>query len=78
MNLKKHKDSNHECTGISDCLNEVTRYGSETWALGAADRRKINAFEMWCWRRMLGISWNEHKSNEFVNNQIGNSYIPED
>ena len=50
----------------------IVTYGSETWALGAADRRKINAFEMWCWRRMLRISWKEHKSNEFVNNQIGN------
>ena len=49
----------------------IATYGSETWALGAADRKKINAFEMWCWRRMLRISWKEHKSNEFVNSQIG-------
>ena len=49
----------------------IATYGSETWALGAADRKKINAFEMWCWRRMLRISWREHKTNEFVNNQIG-------
>ena len=49
----------------------VATYGSETWALGAADRKKIDAFEMWCWRRLLRISWTEHKTSEFVNNQIG-------
>ncbi|XP_071944573.1 uncharacterized protein [Antedon mediterranea] len=37
----------------------------------AADRKKIKAFEIWCWRRLLRISWKEHKSNKFVNNQIG-------
>ncbi|PIK33998.1 endonuclease-reverse transcriptase [Apostichopus japonicus] len=49
----------------------IATYGSETWALGAVDRKKIHAFEMWCWRRMLRISWKERKSNDFVKNQIG-------
>ncbi|XP_072028455.1 uncharacterized protein [Amphiura filiformis] len=34
--------------------------GSETWAVGRADRSRIQAFEMWCWRKMLRISWKDH------------------
>ena len=49
----------------------IATYGSETWAVGKADRNRINAFEMWCWRRMLRISWQEHKTNVFVRNLIG-------
>ena len=50
----------------------VATYGAETWSVGIADSKKISAFEMWCWRKMLGISWKEHKTNEFVRSQIGN------
>ena len=49
----------------------IALYGCETWAVGMADMKKILAFEMWCWRKMLRISWKEHKTNEFVRNQIG-------
>ena len=49
----------------------IATYGSETWAVGKADRSRIQAFENWCWRKMLRISWKEHKTNEFVESQIG-------
>lgn len=38
-------------------------YGAETWTLRATDRRKIDAFEMWCWRRMLRIPWTARRTN---------------
>ena len=44
----------------------VLRYGSEMWTLRKAEVRKINAFEMWCYRRILNISWTERKTNEWV------------
>ena len=53
----------------------IATYGSETWAVGTADRSKVQAFEMWCWRKMLRISWKEHKTNEFVRCQVG-EYTP--
>ena len=53
----------------------IATYGSETWAVGKADRSKVQAFEMWCWRKMLRISWKEHKTNEFVRCQVG-EYTP--
>ena len=49
----------------------IALYGCETWSVGMADKKKIVAFEMWCWRRMLRIPWMEHKTNDFVLNQIG-------
>jgi hypothetical protein len=42
----------------------VLLYGSETWTLTAQDKKKIEAMEMWTWRKFLRISWAERKSNE--------------
>ena len=41
-------------------------YGAEIWTLRAADQKYLESFEMWCWRRMEKISWNEHVRNEEV------------
>jgi len=39
----------------------VFQYGVEGWTLKKSDRNRIESFEMWCWRKMLGISWKEHQ-----------------
>jgi len=39
-------------------------YGAETWTLRAADQKYLENFEMWCWRRMEKISWNDRVRNE--------------
>ncbi|XP_073956518.1 uncharacterized protein [Choristoneura fumiferana] len=44
----------------------IALYGCETWTLTQNDRARLEAFEMWCWRRMKGISWMERKTNEEV------------
>ena len=43
-------------------------YGTETWSMRKHERRKIDAFELWCWRRvgLLKVSWMERKSNIWV------------
>ncbi|PZC83042.1 hypothetical protein B5X24_HaOG208910 [Helicoverpa armigera] len=38
-------------------------YGAETWTIRQKDRSRIDALEMWCWRRLLRISWTEHRTN---------------
>lgn len=38
-------------------------YAAETWTLRQVETKKIDALEMWCWRRMLGISWTEFRTN---------------
>ncbi len=49
----------------------VALYGAETWALNERDRDRINACEMWCWRRMCGISWMEKKTNTSILEKLG-------
>ena len=41
-------------------------YGAETWTLRATDQKRLERFEMWCWRRMEKISWADHVRNEEV------------
>ena len=49
----------------------VALYGSETWTINSLDKKRIEAFEMWCYRRMLKIKWVDHVTNEEVLNRIG-------
>jgi len=44
----------------------VALYGCETWTLKKEECRKLNAFEMWIWRRMMNVSWKDKKTNEEV------------
>ncbi|KAI8442208.1 hypothetical protein MSG28_005792 [Choristoneura fumiferana] len=46
-------------------------YAAETWTLREVERRKIDALEMWCWRRMLGVSWTEFRTNESILQELG-------
>jgi len=41
-------------------------YGSETWTLQREDIRRLEAFEVWVWRRMMKVSWTEVRTNEEV------------
>src|SRR6218665_509708 len=41
-------------------------YGAETWTMRKEDVKRIEAFEMWTWRRMERISWTEHRTNEVL------------
>ena len=42
----------------------VVMYGYESWTIKKAERRKIDAFELWCWRRLLRVPWTERRSNQ--------------
>ena len=44
----------------------VAIYGCEGWTLYSEDKKYIDAFEMWCHRRLLRISWTQHKTNEWI------------
>ena len=41
----------------------VVMYGCESWTEKKAERRRIDAFELWCWRRLLRVPWNARRSN---------------
>ena len=44
----------------------IVLYGAETWTMRKHDRRKIDAFELWCWRRVLRVSWMERNTNIWI------------
>lgn len=48
----------------------IALYSAETWTFKAADRQRIDAFEMWCWRRMLRIPWTAHRTNISILKQL--------
>ena len=48
----------------------IALYGCESWAPTEADRKKINAFEMWCYRKLLRVSWTEKRTNEWILDKI--------
>ena len=48
----------------------VVMYGCESWTVKKADLRRIDAFELWCWRRLLRVPWTERKSNQFILKEI--------
>ena len=41
----------------------VVMYGCESWTVKKAERRRINAFELWCWRKLLRVPWSARRSN---------------
>ena len=46
----------------------VVMYGCESWNIKKAERQRIDAFELWCWRRPLRVSWTARKSNQSILN----------
>ena len=44
----------------------VVMYGYESWTVKIAERRRIDAFELWCWRRLLSIPWTARRSNQSI------------
>ena len=48
----------------------VVMYGCESWAVKKAECRRIDAFELWCWRRLLRVSWTARRSNQSILKEI--------
>ena len=48
----------------------VVRYGCESWIIKKAEHRRIDAFELWCWRRLLRVSWTASRSNQSILKEI--------
>ena len=48
----------------------VVMYGCESWTIKRAEHRRINAFELWCWRRLLRVPWTARRSNQSILKEI--------
>jgi len=52
----------------------VVMYGCESWTVKKAERRRIDAFELWCWRRLLRVPWTAQRSNQSILKKIRPEY----
>ena len=48
----------------------VVMYGCESWTVKTAEHRRIDAFELWCWRRLLRVPWTARRSNQSILQEI--------
>ena len=52
----------------------VVMYGCESWTIKKAERQRIDAFELWCWRRLLRVLWTARRSNQSILTEISPGY----
>ena len=52
----------------------VVMYGCESWTVKKTERRRIDAFELWCWKRLLRVPWTARRSNQSTLKEISPEY----
>ena len=52
----------------------VVRYGCESWTIKKAEHQRTDAFELWCWRRLLRVPWTARRSNQSILKEISSEY----
>ena len=55
----------------------VVMYGCENWTIKKSEHRRIDAFELWCWRRLLRVTWTARRSNQSILKEISPEYTLE-
>ena len=53
----------------------VVMYGCESWTIRKAKQQRIDAFELWCWRKLLRIPWTARRSNQSILKKINPEYL---
>ena len=56
---------------VKSMVFPVVMYGCESWTIKKAEHRRIDAFELWCWRRLLRVPWTAGRSNQSILKEIG-------
>ena len=56
----------------------VVMYGCESWTIKKAESQRIDAFELWCWRRVLKVPWTARRSNQSILKEISPEYSLEE
>ena len=54
----------------------VVMYGCESWTIKKAEHRRIDAFKLWCWRRLLRVPWIARRSNQSILKEINPDFSP--
>ena len=56
-------------------VSPVLIYGCESWTVKKAESQRIEAFELWCWRRLLRVPWTARRSNQSILQEISPEYL---
>ena len=75
--LKKRCYFDNKDLYSQSCGFSSTQYGCESWTIKKAEHRRIDAFELWCWRRLLRVSWTASWSNQSILKEISPEYLLE-
>ena len=59
---------------VKDMVFPVNKYGRENWTIKKAEHRRIDAFELWCWRRLLRVPWTSRRPNQSILKEISPKY----
>ena len=59
---------------ISSLIFPVVMYGCDSWTIKKAEHKTIDAFELWCWRRLLRVPWTARRSNQSILKEISPEY----
>ena len=59
---------------VKAMVSPVVMYGCESWTIKKAESWRIDAFELWCWRRLLRVPWTARKSNQSILKEINPEY----
>ena len=59
---------------VKDMVFLIVMYGCESWTVKKAERRRIDAFELWCWGRLLKVSWTARRSSQSILKEISPEY----
>ena len=59
---------------IKATIFPVVRSGCESWTIKKAERQRTDAFDLWCWRRLLRIPWTSRRSNQSILKEISPEY----
>ena len=62
---------------VKSMVFPVVMYGSKSWTIKKAEHQRIDAFELWCWRRLLRVPWTARRSNQSILKEISPEYSME-
>ena len=79
MKVKEESEKVGLKLNIQKCLTifPVVMYGCESWTVRKAEHRRIDAFELWCWRRLFRVPWTARRSNQSILKEISPEYLLE-
>ena len=70
---QRHYFANKICL-VKAMVFPVVTYGCESWTIKKAEHRRMDAFELWCWRRLLRVPWTARRSNQSIQKEISPEY----